>query len=218
MSPAKFDPNFDHFLNDFGLANQAVVISNEIINRYAAIVPQQLITYWQGLGSCAFSDGLIWLTNPADYEITLAGWLEGTPFEGRKDLSVFARTAFGELKVWAKGRGNILNINAHDSIIFYFPKNDERRMTDSEENRKLGIWWLSKDREDLDYEDIKGKFLFKRALKKLGQLEHDEMYGFSHSLSLGGKEALDNLDIVKLTVYHDIARKMKEPEIIEIVV
>jgi hypothetical protein len=42
------------------------------------------------------------------------------------------------------------------------------------------------------------------------------MYGFSHSLSSGGEEVLDNLDIVKLTVYHAIARKMKEPEIIAI--
>lgn len=40
------------------------------------------------------------------------------------------------------------------------------------------------------------------------------MYGYAHRLSLGGKEALSNLEVVKLEVYHDIAQQMEPPRII----
>lgn len=42
------------------------------------------------------------------------------------------------------------------------------------------------------------------------------MYDFSHRLALGGKETLENLSIVKLEVYHDLAQQMEPPQIIKI--
>ncbi|MNJ79554.1 hypothetical protein D3C77_776150 [compost metagenome] len=43
--------------------------------------------------------------------------------------------------------------------------------------------------------------LFKSALKKLGQLKSDEMYGFVPALALGGAMELKNLQKVK-TIEH----------------
>ena len=42
------------------------------------------------------------------------------------------------------------------------------------------------------------------------------MYGLKHARMLGGSITLDNLDIMKIDVYHDIARQMDDPEIIVI--
>ncbi|WP_209713648.1 T6SS immunity protein Tdi1 domain-containing protein [Duganella sp. 1411] len=47
--------------------------------------------------------------------------------------------------------------------------------------------FLSKKKADrLDIEDVKEKNLFKRALKKLGPVAADEMYGFEPALCIGG--------------------------------
>ena len=216
MSNFRLDEDFDYFLSEFGEPESRQRIDNEVINHYASVVPYQLIKYWHSLGSCAFGNGLVWLTNPADYKVTLEEWLQGTQFEGRKDLSVFARTAFGELQVWAKGRGNIMNIDAHHSVIFYRSEYEKETLSSEKEDFKFRVWWSASAPEHFDYEDDSDKPLFKRAFKKFGALGPEDMYGFSHCLALGGKETLDNLGIVKLEVYHDLAKQMKEPEIIEI--
>jgi hypothetical protein len=39
--------------------------------------------------------------------------------------------------------------------------------------------------------------MFKPALRKLGQLKHDEMYGLVPALALGGEVSLDHLQKVK---------------------
>jgi hypothetical protein len=216
MSEYRFDENFDLFLSEFGEPAQQVQIPETVIQHYATKLPAQLLTYWRGVGACSFHDGLLWMVNPEDYKVTLEEWLEGTPFEKRKDLAVFARTAFGELKVWAKGRGNIMNIDPHHSIIFHFAGADKGSWNEQEEDFDMRVWWGASSPENFDYEDASEKHLFKRALKKLSFLTDEDMYGFSHSLALGGKETLDNLDVVKLEVYHDLARQMKEPEIVEL--
>ncbi len=216
MSEYRFDAEFDYFLSEFGEPAQQIQIPDAVITQYANKLPSQLFTYWRGVGACSFHNGLLWMVNPEDYKVTLEEWLEGTPFEKRNDLAVFARTAFGSLQVWAKGRGNIMNIDPHHSVIFYFAKSDQGLWDEKEENFDMRAWWCSKSPEDFDYEDASEKHLFKRALKKLSFLADEDMYGFSHSLALGGKETLDNLDVVKLEIYHDLARQMKEPEIVEL--
>ena len=80
----------------------------------------------------------------------------------------------------------------------------------------MRYFWGFTDFEDVDETDEAEKPLFDRAHKKLGPLKSDEMYGFKHRLALGGKEAVSNLAIMKLEVYHDLAQQMESPEIISI--
>lgn len=58
--------------------------------------------------------------------------------------------------------------------------------------------------------------MFQKALKKFGRLHADEMYGFSFSPALGGKENMVNLGLVKLHVYHDIAHQLGGVQIVTI--
>ena len=68
----------------------------------------------------------------------------------------------------------------------------------------LRSFLLSIDVESNDYGD-----LFQPAMKKLGTLRHDEMYGFVPALMFGGPDTLDHLEKVKavehLTLLSQIA-------------
>ncbi|MNL55202.1 hypothetical protein D3C87_1785920 [compost metagenome] len=59
-------------------------------------------------------------------------------------------------------------------------------------DRELQDFLLSTDIESNDYGD-----LFRPAIKKLGSLRHDEMYGFVPALMFGGPDTLDHLEKVK---------------------
>jgi hypothetical protein len=214
MTKYRFDEDFDGFLEDFGEPHDNTPITDEVIEAYRDKLPEQLFTYWRALGACGFHNGLIWMVNPADYQDLLNSWLEGSPFENREDLSVIARNAFGELEVWAKNKKQIMAINPNINIIYYYPESDNQ--VTPNENESMQRFWGYQDAEFIDSSDENEKPLFARALKKLGQLKSDEMYGFSHRLALGGKETLDNLEIVKLDVYHDLAQQMEPPKIIKI--
>jgi hypothetical protein len=216
MSIYRFDEDFDGFLEDFAPVHDATPIPELVISTYKQRLPERLFTYWRGVGACGFAHGLFWMTDPNEYQDLLDDWLEGTPFEERKDLSVIGRTAFGILKIWAKNKGNVMNIDPHDCVIFYFPKNDKRTMSNEEENIKIQYYFGAKSPRSFDMDDASEKPLFERALKKLGRLKPEQMYGFSHSPMLGGKETLSNLDIVDLDIYHHIARQMQAPEVIQI--
>ena len=216
MAYYRFDEDFDGFMEDFGEPFESIPVQQQVIYMYRNKLPKQLFNYWYGVGTGGFGEGLFWMTNPADYQEILEYWLEGTLFENRTDLSVIARTAFGVLYVWAKNRGNIMKIYPMTNAINYFSKVDQNQLTDSEENQKMQYFWGFKKSKNEDYEDINDKPLFERAYKKFGRLHEDEMYGFSHSPTTGREETFDNLDKVKLGVYHDIAKQLGGVQIVTI--
>lgn len=219
MKEYRLDEYFDGFMEDFGEPFESTPITEEVINTYRDKLPERLFTYWRGVGTCGFGDGLFWMTDPTQYQEILDNWLEGTVFEERKDLSVIARNAFGVLYVWAKNKGIVLKIYPMTNAINYFKENDKRSFSSEKNNEDwhMESFWGFTDLDEGDYEDTNDKPLFERALKKFGRLHTDEMYGFSHSPVMGGKEILENLDVVKLEIYHDIAKQLGGVQIVEIV-
>jgi hypothetical protein len=219
----RYDEEFDLFLEDIGEAKECIVCNEEVISAYEHKLPEQLFKYWRELGWCAYGDGLIWMVNPAEYEEVLQSWIAGTVFEDRDDLSVIARSAFGELFIWAKRKGEILATNAHLSTLTYFPEIDENDFDIDEENEDMQEFFGGQDKKFLDYQDdnnpddLKFKHgLFDRALEKLGPLKSDEMYGFKQNHYLGGKYLIENVDIYKIEIYYDIAKQIKDVEVVVI--
>jgi len=58
------------------------------------------------------------------------------------------------------------------------------------------------------------KPLFEQALKKLGPLAVDEVYGFEPILAAGGTLMVDNLAKLDLNIHLTILRQMAEPKLI----
>ena len=120
MSNYRVDEAFDLFMEDIGEPHSCKPANDKIINLYKDKLPDQLFTYWRRLGWCGYANGLLWMTNPAVYQPILDNWLRATSFSNRKNLSVIARSAFGELEIWAKGKGSVISINPILGTITFF--------------------------------------------------------------------------------------------------
>lgn len=196
MKEYKYDKSFDFLLRNLDILKIAHQWDKDIINTYHKKIPNQLITYWNDLGWCGYGNGLYWMVNPKEYDEIIEKWLSGTVFENRDDLSVIARNAFGKIYIWSTGKGEIMNINPATNMISYFPENANRDFSPEDEDEYMRRFWGMSQKEFIDYEDDNDKPLFDRALKKLGMLKTDEVYGFKLPQSLGGSHSLDKLEIM----------------------
>jgi hypothetical protein len=209
MQEYRFDEDFDYMLEKIGEPYDIQKVDEAVIEKYKDKLPEQLFKYWREIGWCGFGNGLLWMVNPAEYEDILTYWLTNSDLGDRDDLSVIARSAFGELYVWASKKGKILTIDPHITMIMYDSEKDETNYyTKEEEDERMQSYWGILSKVSLDFEDESDQPLFDRALQKLGPLKSDEMYGFKHHYRLGGKMELKNLEISKLEVYQHSASQL----------
>ena len=190
------DECFEYFLENFGPQLHSVQPSTTDIKKFRGKLPDKLLEYWQDHGWGGFSDGLFWLVNPSDYTEIVDVWLDNTKVEDHQNYFAIARTAFGRLFLWNKLTGQTATISPLYAQVITTPPN--RSVLAGDESSAVEAFLATKDPEALDIEDEKDKKLFKRALKKLGPVKADEMYGFEPALVIGGIPKLENLVKVKL--------------------
>ena len=210
------DEYFTEFLDDEGFAPALTCqsVDQETLNRYQGVLPDRLLGYWKEYGFCGYGEGLFWLVNPVDYEELLELWLKDTPLWGKENYYVFARSAFGRLYVWGDKSGDETRITPYEHTIMPVDMPNAPLTTEQRE-RFFGISISGINKKSPDAYDKDDKFLFKKALKKLGTLEPDEMYAFVPALALGGVADLKFLQKVKLQEQLSILAQLEEPTIMK---
>ncbi|KPY87574.1 hypothetical protein ALO97_03442 [Pseudomonas syringae pv. tagetis] len=186
------DEDFAFFLEKFGPAIERHAASEASIARYKNKLPEQLLRYWEDYGWCGYAEGLFWTVNPQDYEDLLTDWLAGKEVFKNDNYHVIARSAFGELYLWGEKGADSLSITSYMSR--YSTNNSI--FAGGEEDYGIRVFFSSMQLEHNDLDSF-----FEPALKNLGQLQSDEMYGFVPALALGGQMELKNLQKVK-TIEH----------------
>lgn len=153
-------------------------VSEELIREYKDKLPIEMITFWKEFGFGTFYDGYLKAINPNDYKELI----EKSYFQGEVSIPIFA-TAFGDLITWEKDHyiGIVKYRYGENDIIcsgfdFFFDDLTEGELDD-------------------EYLSIKQ---YKAAIKKLGDLEYDECFGYVPLLALGGRESIKNLKKVKI--------------------
>ncbi len=166
------------FQEKHGSPEQCRTVPSEIIKNYQNFLPNLIIAEWNEVGWCSYSQGLIWIVNPSDFQTILQEWQIN--FESS---FVFARTSFGDLILWDGERVKYLSVLYKD--IFNL----------SEDLRILFNLTLC----DQSYlEDVLDIELHKKAVKKLGRLQYDECYTFEPALALGGSGDIETVNKAKL--------------------
>lgn len=197
------DDNFASFLKDFGPAIERRHVPTSSIERYRGKLPDQLLAYWENYGWCGYANGMFWTVNPQDYEPVLDAWIGDTDFMGHDAYHIIARSAFGDLYFWGEKTGNSLRIFAPGSFC------TSRKSILVADKMGMQVFFGSRYVEDNDFEDM-----FAPALKKLGRLKHDEMYGFVPALALGSAGTLENLQKVKAVEHLVILSQLEALEVI----
>lgn len=208
------DEDFEAFLQDFGPETDRRYVPTSSIERYRGKLPDQLLDYWQKHGWCGYAEGLFWTVNPQEYEPVLEAWIGETPFMEHDAYHIIARSAFGKLYFWGERTGNSLKVLPWRSLAF--PSTGSKKLIAQGRSDDAMRWFFgSLDRSHSDIEDIKERPLFVPALKKLGPLQHDEIYGFFPALVLGGPATLEHLHTVKAVEHLVMLAQLDELRVME---
>lgn len=198
------DEDFEYFLEKMGPAFDKQHVPLLSIDRFRGKLPDQLLEYWQEHGWCGYADGLFWTVNPQEYEPVLEAWIGDTPFMEQDAYHIIARSAFGALYFWGERTGYALKLSAIGSyVVPHSPP-----ITSLE--KEIQMFFGGRDRKGNDFDN-----LFAPALKKLGRLKHDEMYGFVPALALGGPATLDHLQKVKAVEHLVFLGQLSELRVID---
>lgn len=187
------DEFMDDFLNfaGFGPPFARRDVPPEKIEKFRGKLPNKLLEYWQTYGWCGYADGLFWTVDPDEWEPILSAWIGSTPFVKRDTYYVIARSAFGKLVFWGTNSGQSLKIVAPYG--WAFPAFDPEAFAEDGPDLSIQLFFSATSREAYDFDDLNDMPLFEQALKELGPLDHDTMYGFVPALSLGGSASVDQL-------------------------
>lgn len=204
------NPYFKEFLQEFPPQPDAIAIPKTRIDEYESRLPRALLDFWMEIGWSGFADGILWSTDPEAFEVVIASWLDGTDFLKNQTYTVIARSAFGQIFLWGKQSGMNIIIEPLFGTVTIFESNfDEKK-----ENSSVIAFFVSKEKTYFDFNDWKEKPLFNKALRKLGPLQSDEMYGFEPALSIGGVPKLDNLVKVKMIEHLVLLSQLHEIEFV----
>lgn len=214
----EMDEDFKYFFEDqgFGPAAQSAPVPDSSFRRFQGKLPDQLLTYWREFGWSGYASGLFWTVDPDEYEPVLDAWLGDTPFVERDALYVVARTAFGQIFIWGEKGGQCLDVRSLWGMIF--PTDDSSRVAQGGADRLVRYFFSTLEKSSLDQKDHLDKPLFERALKKLGPLAPDEMYGFEPALALGGTADLKNLRKVKAVEHLVMLAQLGERQVMRDIV
>lgn len=182
------DENFAYFLKKMGPPIDRRYVPPSSLERYRGRLPDQLLSYWEEHGWCGYADGLFWTVDPHEYEPALEAWIGETKFMEEDAYHIIARSAFGELYFWGEKTGSSLKLFAPGS--FCIPRVSP--LAADRMNFAVQVFFGSQSRNRNDFEG-----LFTPALKKLGHLKHDEMYGFVPAIGLGGSPKVENIQKVR---------------------
>lgn len=215
---SQMDERFAYFYRDkgFGPAINTQPVSPEKIAKFKGKLPDQLLKYWELYGLSGYGKGLFWLVDPDEYEPALEAWIGDTPFMEKDAYYVIGRSAFGNLFLWGTKSGQSLKICGIGDMIS--PRDNSDKIKAGAADQLLKNFLCLLDKKSLDQKDYLDKPLFERALKTLGPLAPDEIYGFEPALALGGKADLKNLRKVNAVVHLVLLAQLGERQILNDIV
>jgi hypothetical protein len=207
------DRFIEMFLNDegFGPSIERKDVPPETVEKFRGKLPDKLLEYWQQYGWCGYARGLFWTVDPDEWEEELDAWIGDTPFMEQDSFYVIARSAFGELILWGANSGQSLKVVPIYGGIF--PAFDAEKFQRRGPDKALQLFFGSASQSTYDLEDDKKRSLFEQALKKLGPLSHDTMYGFVPALALGADLTVDRLQKLDAHVHLDILSGVTERQV-----
>ncbi|MFJ3469519.1 GAD-like domain-containing protein [Pseudomonas sp. NPDC090201] len=180
---------FEHFLKKMGAPMECSFPEKSTLDKYQGKLPGQLLEQWAEHGWSGYADGIFWTVDPAQYESVIRDWLKNSGIPAADYYHVIARGAFGDLYLWEESAGHTLKISLCHARYY----EDKKSIPSTEFDQEIRMFFAFMDRDDNDFDD-----LFEQALKKLGPLKADEMYGFVPAIALGGPGEFKHLQKVKI--------------------
>lgn len=169
-------------------AQKGIDMEQKILSKYETILPGELIEIWENYGLGSLLGGYLKVINPESYQELL----NDTYFRAKISIPILT-TAFGDIITLEEGQ-YIGMVKYKNGNFVMLAKNFKRFMHNLEDD-----YFLEKYFQIPQYVE---------AVKKLGELEYDECFGYVPLLGLGGNEKVDNLDKVKIKEHIELISQM----------
>ena len=163
-------------------------VDKDIIDKYKDIVGNDVIEIWEKYGFGSTFNGYFKIVNPDDYQTLL----EETYIMPFNDIPVFI-TGMGDI-ITCDNMGSF-------SIVDY-------------RHQRVKVFWTEKEIEwDYFFENFYKKYWqwdpYFEVIKKYGEPEYNECFGYEPLLSLGGKESVESLKKVDFEVHITIMSEIQ---------
>ena len=162
-------------LKDFKLEKK---VSNDIIESYSGILPDNILDFWKSYGFGTFLNGYLKSVNPKDYEEVM----RESVVQDYHDAVVLFTTGMSDLIIWHGGY-LILCCYRYGFMTTIMSK--------------LDLFFRCLEDEEYLEEDLRIS-PYVEAVRKYGDVEYSKAFGYVPILALGGKESVDNLDKVEI--------------------
>ena len=167
-------------------------VDDVFIAKYANVVSENIITLWKEVGFGMFCEGLFRIIEPNEYQAIID---DCYPMAGFGSATPFMTTVFGDIFAYVK------DCRIGDYVVFV--------------NVRYGTFRILSDKVDILFNIVlfnKGclsswfsldEYPIIKSAKDIPAL--DECYGYVPALALGGKEAIDNIHILKTIPYIEMS-------------
>lgn len=163
-------------------------MKQELVSKYETILPDELMNIWENYGLGSLFDGYLKVINPEEYQELL----NKTYFRGKISIPILI-TTFGDIVTLEEGQ-YIGMVKYKNGNFVMLAKNFKRFMQNLADD-----FFLEKYFQIPQYSE---------AVRKLGELEHDECFAYVPLLGLGGSEKVENLDKVKIREHIELISQM----------
>jgi hypothetical protein len=188
------------FLSRWGAPTTRVLAQDGALNQLSHLVPSSLVDAWRSIGFSAFKEGLMAVCNPMEWQSTLEEWISGTELESLDRFIPVMRSAFGDMRLFGIRNGHHATVSPVWGAYF-----GDRRTPSGELGFLAESTLVFSDPKDFDSGDQ--RLTFSAAVRKLGPLQPNEIYGFVHVLPMGGTRDLDHLQKVDAFAHLSILRQ-----------
>ena len=191
----------DFLEKKFGKPKNASPFSEILVEKYKELLSKDIFEIWRAYGSAPFGNGLFNFVNPDECNDIIMPWLELIPQVQPSGCFLLLKSAFGKLYIYDCNSLSYYVVNCIDARYSHFKpkKNYTKELV-------LKVLIIAANENSLEEFDENGDALFKRALKEIGPLSSNEIYGFEPRLCLGGPARLQNLSKFRWDVHLDIIR------------
>jgi len=167
-------------------------VSPSLLDRHSDL-PTELLNLWNEHGFAVYRRGLLWFTNPDEFEgIVKSIYGEDSTYR------CIARSAFGDLILYS----------SEDEGRFAFFAALTLRTTAFSGHYEIFFDYTMSRKEWL--RDVMLIRDYKRVLKKLGPLESDQIYAFEPHPALGGSGEGDTLEKRRIFEYLHLLSQLME--------
>ena len=206
--------DIESFFEEIGTPEQSITVDVNYANSYRGKLPDALINYWLTHGFTRHSNGLFWIVDPDKFASVKDEWLKGTSLQDEDDYYVIARSGFGELYLWGTNTGDKYIIDTNSAwILKEGGCEDEIKYGEADEMLYSFLSFL--EAIDLDIENDSGQRLFSKAVRRYGELQVNEVFGFEQSLLLDANADVDNLSKVDIFIHLSKLAQSSQREILD---